>query len=150
MYKFCPHCGKAFIDMAEPRSVPVISQKKGFFTWEKAKELSNNNAASKFFEVGDEVYETLKSGEEIVLVVVGKDMYREGDVIFGLKDCLKDEYAMNETSTNAGGWMASSMRIRIKSGPTRLSCCWITRERSCTSLSGVKRQTCSWRRSGKG
>lgn len=114
MYKFCPHCGKAFIDMAEPRSVPVISQKKGFFTWEKAKELSNNNAASKFFEVGDEVYETLKSGEEIVLVVVGKDMYREGDVIFGLKDCLKDEYAMNETSTNAGGWMASSMRRYLR------------------------------------
>lgn len=114
MYKFCPHCGKAFIEVAEPRSVPVVSQKKDFLTWEKVLELSNNDEASKFFEVGDEVYETLKSGEEIVLVVVGKDMYREGDVIFGLKDCLKDEYTMNETSTNAGGWKASSMRRYLR------------------------------------
>ena len=114
MYKFCPHCGKAFIEMAEPRSVPVVSQKKGFLTWEKVLELSEHDEASKFFEVGDEVHETLKSGEEIVLVVVGKDMYREGDVIFGLKDCLKDEYAMNETATNAGGWKASGMRRYLR------------------------------------
>lgn len=114
MYKFCPHCGKAFIEMAEPRSVPVVSQKKDFLTWEKVLELSNNDEASKFFEVGDEVYETLKSGEEIVLVVVGKDMYQEGDVIFGLKDCLKDEYAMNESATNAGGWKASCMRRYLR------------------------------------
>ena len=47
-------------------------------------------------------------------MVVGKDMYREGDVIFGLKDCLKDEYAMNEISTNAGGWKASIMRRYLR------------------------------------
>lgn len=114
MYKFCPHCGKAFVEMTEPRSVPIVSQKKGFLTWEKVLELSNNGEASKFFEVGDEIYETLKSGEEIVLVVTGKDMYREGDVIFGLKDCLKDEYVMNETATNAGGWKASGMRRYLR------------------------------------
>lgn len=37
-------------------------------------------------------------------------MYRPGDVIFGLKDCLKETYVMNDENTNAGGWKASQLR----------------------------------------
>ena len=109
-YKFCPHCGKAFVEVEEPRTVPAILQKKEFITWEQVKALSVKDEASTLFDVGDEIHETLKNGEEVVFVVVGKDMYRPGDVIFSLKDCLAESQRMNDCATNEGGWNASKMR----------------------------------------
>ena len=114
-YKFCPHCGKPFIEMEAPRSVPFITQTTGSITWADVLEWSHNNEASKHFEIGDEIHETLKTGEEVVFVVVAKDIYREGEAIFGLKDCLAESYPMNETSTNAGGWNASALRRVLNS-----------------------------------
>lgn len=110
MYKFCPHCGKAFVEPDEPREIILRTSLEKRLTWEQVMEWSDRDEASQYLKVDDEIAETLKNGEEVVFVVVGTDMYRPGDVIFGLKDCLKETYAMNDENTNAGGWKASQLR----------------------------------------
>lgn len=110
MYKFCPHCGKPFVEPSEPRSLDLVTRAHSSITWAQVGEWSDRHEASKHFEIGDEISDTLKTGEEVVFVVVGKDMYQPGDVIFGLKDCLKDTHCMNPEWTNEGGWAASNMR----------------------------------------
>ena len=110
MYKFCPHCGKSFVEPSEPRPLDLITRTHSPITWVQVGEWSDRHEASKHFEIGDEISDTLKTGEEVVFVVVGKDIYQPGDVIFGLKDCLKDTHCMNTECTNAGGWAASDMR----------------------------------------
>lgn len=110
MYKFCPHCGKPFAEPSAPRPLDLVTRAHNSVTWAQVGEWSDRHEASKHFEIGDEISDTLKTGEEVVFVVVGKDMYQPGDVIFGLKDCLKDTHGMNSIYTNAGGWAASDMR----------------------------------------
>lgn len=110
MYKFCPHCGKPFVEPSEPRPLDLVTRAHSSITWAQVGEWSDRHEASKHFEIGDEISDTLKTGEEVVFVVVGKDMYQPGDVIFGLKDCLKDTHCMNPEWTNEGGWTASDMR----------------------------------------
>lgn len=110
MYKFCPHCGKPFVEPSEPRPLDLVTRAHSSITWAQVGEWSDRHEASKHFEIGDEISDTLKTGEEVVFVVVGKDMYQSGDVIFGLKDCLKDTHCMNPEWTNEGGWTASDMR----------------------------------------
>ena len=110
MYKFCPHCGKPFVEVSEPRPLDLVTRAHSSTTWAQVGEWSDRHEASKHFEIGDEISDTLKNGEEVVFVVVGKDVYQPGDVIFSLKDCLKDTHDMNTEWTNAGGWTASGMR----------------------------------------
>ena len=110
MYKYCPHCGKPFLEPDKPRTVGIISQVKEFITWAQIKEWSDLREASKHFEIGDEIHDELKTGEPITLVVVEKDKPFDGDVMFMLKDCLRDTYPMNDDYTNAGGWKASKLR----------------------------------------
>lgn len=110
MYKFCPHCGKPFVELSEPRPLDLVTRAHSSITWAQVGEWSDRHEASKHFEIGDEISDMLKTGEEVVFVVVGKDMYQPGDVIFGLKDCLKDTHCMNPEWTNEGGWTASDMR----------------------------------------
>jgi hypothetical protein len=110
MYKYCPHCGKPFLEPDKPRTVGLVSQVKEFITWAQIKEWSDLREASKHFEIGDEIYDELKTGEPITLVVVEKDKPFDGDVMFMLKDCLRDTYPMNDDYTNAGGWKASELR----------------------------------------
>lgn len=110
MYKYCPHCGKPFLEPDKPRTVGIISQVKEFITWAQIKEWSDLREASKHFEIGDEIHDELKNGEPITLVVVEKDKPFDGDVMFMLKDCLRDTYPMNDDYTNAGGWKASKLR----------------------------------------
>lgn len=33
MYKYCPHCGKPFLEPDKPRTVGLVSQVKEFITW---------------------------------------------------------------------------------------------------------------------
>ena len=110
MYKFCPHCGKAFIEVEVNRPLDLAACAHSTITWAQVGEWSDHHEASQYLKVGDEISDTLKTGEEVVFVVVGMDVYQPGDVIFGLKDCLKTPYRMNATWTNEGGWAASAMR----------------------------------------
>lgn len=54
MYKYCPHCGKPFLEPDKPRTVGLVSQVKEFITWAQIKEWSDLREASKHFEIGDE------------------------------------------------------------------------------------------------
>lgn len=110
MYKYCPHCGKPFLEPDKPHLVGIVSQVKGVISWAQIKEWSDLREASKHFEIGDEIYDELKTGEPITLVVVEKDKPFDGDVMFMLKDCLRATYPMNDTDTNEGGWKASKLR----------------------------------------
>lgn len=110
MYKYCPHCGKAFLEPEPPRAVARVSQTLEFITWAQIKEWSQDDIAAQHFEVGDEIRDTLKNGEPITLVVVEKDKPWPGAVVFMLKDCLRTTYPMNDANTNAGGWKASKLR----------------------------------------
>ena len=110
MYKYCQHCGKPFLEPDKPRTVGFLSQAKEVISWVQIKEWSDLREASKHFEIGDEIYDELKTGEPITLVVTEKDKPFDGDVIFMLKDCLRDTYPMNDTDTNEGGWKASKLR----------------------------------------
>lgn len=110
MYKFCPHCGKQFLEPDEPRTIGVVTQAKGFLSWAQIKEWSDNNEAAQHFEIGDELHDTLLTGERITLVVVEKDWPHEGAVVLQLKDCLTDTYSMNPKATNNGGWEKAQLR----------------------------------------
>ena len=63
MYKYCPHCGKPFLEPDKPRTVGLVSQVKEFITWAQIKEWSDLREASKHFEIGDEIHDELKNGE---------------------------------------------------------------------------------------
>ena len=78
MYKFYPHCGKPFVEPSEPRPLDLITRAHSPITWVQVGEWSDRHEASKHFEIGDEISDTLKTGEEVVFVVVGKDMYQPG------------------------------------------------------------------------
>lgn len=111
MYKYCPHCGKPFLEPAKPRTVGLVSQVKEFITWAQIKEWSDLREASKHFEIGDEIHDELKTGEPITLVVVEKDKPFDGDVMFMLKDCLRDTYTIEMAGRN--GAKAKSELIRL-------------------------------------
>lgn len=79
-------------------------------TWEEISEAVKTGRAAEVLSVGDEISETLTTGEEVVFVVAGIDIYAEKQVIFSLKDCLAEEYYMNKTWPNKGGWPTCGMR----------------------------------------
>lgn len=83
-------------------------------TWADVKEIIEMGRAAQDFAVGDEIAETLTTGEKVVFVVAGIDVYAKGQVIFSLKDCLEDEHCMNTDWTNKGGWPACDMRRYLR------------------------------------
>ena len=65
MYKYCPHCGKPFLEPDKPRTVGIISPVKEFITWAQIKEWSDLREASKHFEIGDEIHDELKTAVKL-------------------------------------------------------------------------------------
>lgn len=59
------------------------------------------------YHVGDVIRFTLKSGEKVEAMAVDK---QKDGMIFCLIDCLHQEYPMNQTNTNEGGWEKSLLR----------------------------------------
>lgn len=49
MYKFCPHCGKAFLEPDEPREVVLRTSQEKRLTWAQVKEWSDKGEASQHF-----------------------------------------------------------------------------------------------------
>lgn len=84
-------------------------------SWGQIAALSEGGSASKYFSVGDEKTIELTTGEEITLVILGfnhDDLASGGKagITIGMKNLLATRYAMNSSSTNAGGWDQSKMR----------------------------------------
>lgn len=85
--------------------------------WGEIKEAVKAGKAAGILHVGDEIAETLTTGEQVVFVVAGIGVYAENQVIFSLKNCLRplleEEYHMNEAGTSKGGWPACDMRRHL-------------------------------------
>ena len=86
-----------------------------FASWELIGKISAMGIASAFWKVGDEKEVELTTGEKITMVILGfnhDDLTAGGKagITFGMKNCLATNYAMNSSSTNAGGWKSSQMR----------------------------------------
>ena len=94
--------------------MPTITRKTtSHVTWNTIKTLIQNGRAREALSVGDEIAETLTTGEQVVIVVAGIDVYAERQVIFSLKDCLEDKRRMNADWTNKGGYPATELRQKL-------------------------------------
>lgn len=62
------------------------------------------------FNVGDIIKVRLTDGEKAQAMAVQQE---EDGMIFCLVDCLAQEYSMNETNTNEGGYEASELRKKL-------------------------------------
>lgn len=92
----------------------VITRKtESPITWAEISEAIKAGKAAEILSVGDEIAETLTTGEQVVVVVAGIDVYAKNQVIFSLKGCLAEEYHMNKEWTNKGGWPACDMRRHL-------------------------------------
>ena len=111
---FCPYCGsKLAINTNRPVMLTTHTERK--ITWREIADRIEAGEARELFSIGDEISETLTTGEEVVFVVSGINVYRDNEVIFTLKDCLVETQQMNDTYTNEGGWLASKMRRKLNS-----------------------------------
>jgi hypothetical protein len=89
----------------------TVTRKTEFaITWDEISLAVKAETVGELLTVGDEIEETLTTGERVTFVMAGIDIYAERQVIFSLKDCLEDGYYMNEAWTNKGGWRACGMR----------------------------------------
>jgi hypothetical protein len=84
-------------------------------TWAEIKKGIVEGCANELFKVGDEITDTLTTGKEVDFVVAGIDIYARNQVVFSLKNALKDKHSMNSEWTNKGGWLESEMREYINS-----------------------------------
>lgn len=94
--------------------ITLTRKTTGNGTWAEIKELVRGGNAD-VLSIGDEVHDTLTTGEEVTFVVTAIDLYAEKQVIFSLKDCLNTRHCMNSEWTNKGGWAKSDMRRWLNS-----------------------------------
>lgn len=64
------------------------------------------------FREGDIIKFKLADGEKVKMLAVKSE---PDGMVFCAVDCLKTEYSMNPTSTNAGGWADSELRKKLNS-----------------------------------
>lgn len=62
------------------------------------------------FREGDIIKFKLSDGEKVKMLAVKSDL---DGMVFCSVDCLKTEYSMNSTGTNAGGWADSELRKKL-------------------------------------
>lgn len=84
-------------------------------TWAKIIKACQNKEVPETWTVGSQKAMTI-NGTAYVIDIIGKghDDYADGSgkapLTFQLHDCYDDLYAMNDTSTNVGGWTSCAMR----------------------------------------
>ena len=84
-------------------------------SWADIAAISESGRAAAYFGVGEEKTIELTTGEKVTLVILGfnhDDLTGGGKagMTIGMKNLLATRYAMNSSSTNAGGWDQSKMR----------------------------------------
>lgn len=62
------------------------------------------------FRVGDIIKFKLTDGEKVQAMAVQQE---NDGMLFCLVDCLADEYSMNDTNTNEGGYEGSDLRKKL-------------------------------------
>ena len=84
-------------------------------TWAKIIKACQNKEVPETWTVGSQKAMTI-NGTAYVIDIIGKDHddYADGSgkapLTLQLHDCYDDSYAMNDTSTNVGGWTSCAMR----------------------------------------
>lgn len=109
---YCPECGKMLKVTAienEPQKITLVKRSSIVTNWLDVKKAILENAVG-VFEVGDKLSCTLKDGRKIEFVVAAVNPYSHNEVAFVTEDLWDDEYAMNDTNTNKGGWSKCKMR----------------------------------------
>ena len=76
--RFCPYCGNK-LALEETREATLFTQQKQVTTWEEIARRIKLGEAREMFSIGDEIHETLKTGEEVVLVVSGINIYKSNE-----------------------------------------------------------------------
>lgn len=86
-------------------------------TWSEIKELITNGKAADVLSIGDEITDTLTTGEQVTFVVAGINIYERNQVIFSLKDCLTNDVSgdtavvdMGEARVEKTSWTTCNMR----------------------------------------
>ena len=99
-------------------ALPAFSTTRFTFAtaaWGDISRIAAAGGAQKYFSVGDEKTIELTTGEEVTFVILGfnhDDLASGGKagITIGMKNLLATLYAMNSSTTNAGGWNNSEMR----------------------------------------
>lgn len=75
--------------------------------WKRLKAKAEAGNIGTYLKSGDKFPITLKTGEEVTLVVT---FDQNGKLYFVMDNCLNKPRQMNSTPTNKGGWAASDLR----------------------------------------
>lgn len=104
---------------ADTRSVHFTYQLKPLndLPWTKIAECSESGSACELFHLHDTKEIALSDGSRIVAEIIGFDHdiltdneEKTAGITFAMKDCLAQDYTMNTTNTNVGGWKDAQMR----------------------------------------
>lgn len=79
-------------------------------TWKGLKNILNAHLESTYCTVGDEIVETLGTGEKVTFRIAAINHDSAHQLIFESKHCLEAARPMNGSNTNAGGWNQTAMR----------------------------------------
>ena len=85
-------------------------------TWDEINNISTSGNVTKLLDIGDEITFTTKDNKEITMQIVGfnhddlADGSGKAGITFGMKNLYYNDYPMNSTHTNAGGWEECKMR----------------------------------------
>lgn len=102
-------------DWIVPIPAPIISVSFAEDSWTMINAVACSGKASQYYKIGDEKTIKLGANEEITLQILGfnhddlADGSGKAGITIGMKHLLATTYKMNGTSTNIGGWNASSM-----------------------------------------
>ena len=89
-------------------TLTVTRKREEFGTWEYLAKLIKDGYAYRAIDVGDTISCKMKDGKELLIDVIGLNVYDENEAIFCFHD-LYCEARMNDTATNAGGFLESKM-----------------------------------------
>lgn len=79
-------------------------------TWTGLKNILNAHLEGTYCTIGDEIVETLNTGEQLVYRIAAIDHDADHQLIFETRYCMETARQMNPTDTNAGGWNACTLR----------------------------------------
>lgn len=84
-------------------------------TWKGLKAIVNNHMESSMCKVGDEIVETLTTGEKVYFRIAAINHDAAHQLIFESHYCLEQTRQMNLTNTNAGSWGSTELRKWLNS-----------------------------------
>lgn len=79
-------------------------------SWKGLRNIVNCHLETTYCNIGDEIVETLNTGEIVTYRIAAINHDQPHQLIFEPRYCLETARQMNPSNTNSGGWNASTMR----------------------------------------